>query len=621
MSERFPSLRRRRVLETAAIGGLGALAGCSGTDLGTGEEPQPEPDKPPEAIRNGVDVDALRDRTARALGEAAFAVTGRVSSLGDGTVQNSQAKSARGDPGAETARHASASSSDTELEDPTAAEAVLERFYSDDEVYRRRTRDGDTEFERDDADYGAFVRRVRRDLESFYEVATSLRFGDPKWDDDRGVYLVEATGLDEETAAETETEVAIETCRVRVSADGVVVGIESTLSLGASERVRAVVDGDTGSEIAVEEPAWMDEVDADLPLWTFRTGERPSATVRDGTVLVSSDEVVALDRDNGSPRWRFSIDWEDDDVTNGSFHAVAGETVFVGTNERDVYARSLTDGSERWSNTVETPLPRPTVIDDVVVFAGLGGVRAFRVDDGSAAWTWSPEQSVARRFFHDGTLFVADTTGVVTAIDATSGAERWQTDAPTRNWVSPSAASSGRLYAGAFEGFVYGFDADDGSVAWRYATDDTTVSVAHDDGTVYAGDRSGGVYALNEDGTERWRFDAGDTARPHPRGDSVYVGSHDGSVYRLSAESGAVRWTFETGGWVEQPAVTEDGVYVGSRDSNLYAVERDTGETRWEREVSSWVRPRPTVRDGVVYATDLGTGGGAVYAFDTHPER
>ncbi len=603
------------MLTMATIGGLSALAGCSEMDAVMNHEP--EPDEPPEPLRGGVDIDALRDRTARALGEEAFAVQGGVSFLEDGTVQDSQARSGRGDPEAEMARYMSASSRKTELEEPTDANIVYERFYNDDEVYRRQMREGDAEFGRDEADYGAFVRRVERELESFHEVGTSFEFGDPEWDEDRGSYVVEGVGLDEDLGAEVD----IETCRLRVNADGVVVGVSATLLVEASERIRAVVDGETGPGITVEEPAWMDEADTNLPLWAVPVGEHPFTTVQGETVLVSSDEVVALNRDDGSSRWQFSINWEDDRLTNSSSHTVEGETVFVGTNESDVYALNLGDGSERWSNTVDTRLPHPTVVDDIVVFAGYGGVYAFHADDGSAAWTWGTDQSVSRRMFHDGTLFVSDTEGVVTAIDATTGSERWQTTLPTWNWVSPSVVSQGRLYAGSFQGSVYGFDADDGSIEWQYSTDDTTVSVTHGDGTVYVGDRSGKVYALeDDDGAERWTFDTGDTARPHPRGGSIYVGSHDGSMYRLSAEDGDVHWTFETDGWVERPAITDNGVYVGSRDGNLYAIERDTGEKRWEREVRFWVRHRPTVRDGVIYATDLGRGGGIIYAFDTHPE-
>ncbi|EMA26747.1 outer membrane protein assembly factor BamB family protein [Haloarcula argentinensis] len=606
------------MLTTVTVSGLSALAGCSETGTVIDDGPEPEPDEPPEPLRDGVDVDALRDRTVRALGEEAFSVEGSVSYFEDGTVQESQAGSGRGDPEGEIARYIAGSSRETELEDPANGDVVSEQFYNDNEVYRRQIREGDVNFGRDKTDYGAFVDQVKRDLRSFHEVGTSFEFGDPEWDEDRGSYVVEGIGLKEELEADVE----IETCQLQVNSDGIVVGVSATLSVEGSEQIRAVVDGETDPGITVEEPAWLDEIDANLPLWSVQVGGDPSTTVQDETVLVSSDEVIALSRNNGSPRWRFSIDWKDDTLTNTSSHTVRGETVFVGTNENDVYALNLKDGSERWSNTVDTRLPHPTVVDDIVVFAGLGRVYAFFTDDGSAAWTWSPDQSAYNRMFHDETLFIGDTNGVVTAIDVTTGSERWHIDAPTRNWISPSVVSQNRLYAGSFQGSVYGFDADDGTIEWQYSTDTTTVSITHRDGTVYVGDRSGKVYALKDvDGAEQWTFDTSAAARVHPGSESIYVGSHDGSIYRLSAESGDPHWKFETNGWVEQPAITDSGIYVGSKDSNLYAIERETGEKRWQREVGFWARYRPTVRDGVVYATDLGRSRGTVYAFATHPDR
>ena len=53
----------------------------------------------------------------------------------------------------------------------------------------------------------------------------------------------------------------------------------------------------------------------------------------------------------------------------------------------------------------------------------------------------------------------------------------------------------------------------------------------------------------------------------------VYVGSADGYLYAVGAESGRERWRFETDGPVfSSPAVVDGVVYVGSGDGRLYAV-------------------------------------------------
>jgi outer membrane protein assembly factor BamB len=52
----------------------------------------------------------------------------------------------------------------------------------------------------------------------------------------------------------------------------------------------------------------------------------------------------------------------------------------------------------------------------------------------------------------------------------------------------------------------------------------------------------------------------------------VYVGSYDSNVYALNASTGALLWSFATGGNViSSPAVVNGVVYVGSGDHTLYA--------------------------------------------------
>jgi len=58
----------------------------------------------------------------------------------------------------------------------------------------------------------------------------------------------------------------------------------------------------------------------------------------------------------------------------------------------------------------------------------------------------------------------------------------------------------------------------------------------------------------------------------------VYVGSHDGNLYALDANSGAERWHFPTKALVgSSPTVGDGVVYFGSDDGGLYAVRTPPG--------------------------------------------
>ncbi len=61
----------------------------------------------------------------------------------------------------------------------------------------------------------------------------------------------------------------------------------------------------------------------------------------------------------------------------------------------------------------------------------------------------------------------------------------------------------------------------------------------------------------------------------------IFVGSNDGKLYAVDAETGATKWTFAaTGRIASSPAVSGGVVYVESYDSQLYAIDAATGRRR-----------------------------------------
>ena len=80
----------------------------------------------------------------------------------------------------------------------------------------------------------------------------------------------------------------------------------------------------------------------------------------------------------------------------------------------------------------------------------------------------------------------------------------------------------------------------------------------------------------------------------------VYVGSADCNVYALNASTGALLWSYTTGGRVfSSPAVANGVVYViGWDTSNLYALNASTGALLWSYGIGNLVNPRPPWRMG-----------------------
>lgn len=73
-------------------------------------------------------------------------------------------------------------------------------------------------------------------------------------------------------------------------------------------------------------------------------------------------------------------------------------------------------------------------------------------------------------------------------------------------------------------------------------------------------------------------------------------------------------WTFQAKGIIESTAaVVDNTVYVGTLDGFLYAIDAQTGEQKWRYETESEIKASPSVKDGVVY---IGDGDGIFHAID-----
>jgi outer membrane protein assembly factor BamB len=123
------------------------------------------------------------------------------------------------------------------------------------------------------------------------------------------------------------------------------------------------------------------------------------------------------------------------------------------------------------------------------------------------------------------------------------------------------------------------------------------------DGVVYIGSPDSAVYAVNPDGTLRWRYPTGGSVSSSPTigpDGTVYVGSNDGNVYALNTD-GALEWQYPTGHAIyHSPAIGSDGtIYAGGK--SLCALNPD-GSVKWEYNVTRSVYPSPAVApDGTIY--------------------
>lgn len=138
------------------------------------------------------------------------------------------------------------------------------------------------------------------------------------------------------------------------------------------------------------------------------------------------------------------------------------------------------------------------------------------------------------------------------------------------------------------------------------------------------------IFALSDvDGSILWSWqcpEQSDHTRqflsaPRQSGEHVYVGTANGKLYCLDAESGDLQWEFATGSWIRsRPLAIGSTVYIADLDGTLYAVE-DMGswaELNWASKlnahgftgdlVGNGNRILASGRDLILYSVSPGTG-------------
>jgi outer membrane protein assembly factor BamB len=94
-----------------------------------------------------------------------------------------------------------------------------------------------------------------------------------------------------------------------------------------------------------------------------------------------------------------------------------------------------------------------------------------------------------------------------------------------------------------------------------------------------------GVQGPREFHRLRWTFPTGARIMSSPvmKGNTIYFGSDDGSVYAVDATEGRQLWKYATRGAVaSSPAIDGDTLYAMSYDGHFYAIGATTGALRWK---------------------------------------
>jgi len=207
---------------------------------------------------------------------------------------------------------------------------------------------------------------------------------------------------------------------------------------------------------------------------------------------------------------------------------------------------------------------------------------------------------------------------MIAVLDAQTGAQKWARDFGQIHGVHPPAYDNGRVFvttSGHQDSYLWGFDAETGSVAFRSAYGNqwsryfapTVVG-----GTVYmAGGYYDGMYAFREtDGGQQWFAELNQYDQWTPAVSDglvfAYTGLYSPRLTVVNAATGAMAYEipdphFDWNGWSMDvaPVVTASGHVVATQGGRLLSFDLAARTVGWEQTAS--YKGNPTAVGDVLY--------------------
>ena len=280
--------------------------------------------------------------------------------------------------------------------------------------------------------------------------------------------------------------------------------------------------------------------------------------------------------------------------------------------------------------TAPSPTASPTALPTASPTASPGPTMVPRPE---AVWILQTGAAIwGTPAISDGTVYFGSDDGNLYAVDTKNGSLRWKF--LTQGIVRSRPAIVGALaYFASDDGYLYAVEAQSGTQTWRTdignflprdkrenlgtSTDPTGWDYTQSspvvvDGQVYVGSLDGNVYALAADtGKINWTFKTGQKVRATPTlaYGVLFIGSWDECMYALNALTGQMLWKIPVGGEVQTTALVANGlVYTASRKASVVALDAQTGEKKWEYDYgrNMWVESSPQLVGDVIYIGSSG---------------
>ena len=340
--------------------------------------------------------------------------------------------------------------------------------------------------------------------------------------------------------------------------------------------------------------------------WSFDTGNKVRSTpvLCDGTLYVGSNSghLYALDAQSGKLKWKFQAAG-----AVASSPSVFRDMVFVEAGDTAIHAVDAKTGREKWTVKTGPPIPpdprlmssgkwefehsSPVIAGETLYIGSAdGNVYALDTASGKARWVFKTAGRVrATPAVAEGAVFAGSMDGNLYALDAERGTLKWKFKTagnkyfPLGEVQSTPAVGEGAVFFGARDGALYALDVATGTQLWKADQENFSWVIggpAIYKGTVIVGTSDAqDIKAYDaKTGRVKWQVKSPEPANilasPVISGSTLYVGDFYGSMLWLNADTGKLLGGFSTDERIVSSAVIRGGVlYFGAEDDRVYALE------------------------------------------------
>ena len=271
----------------------------------------------------------------------------------------------------------------------------------------------------------------------------------------------------------------------------------------------------------------------------------------------------------------------------------------------------------------------PSVVDGIVYVGSQDkNIYALGAWSGSLIWNFTTQHAVeSSPAVANGKVYTGGDDGYVYCLDAYNGKLIWNTfvngDQPfTFGSVvlkSSPAISDGKVYVGSLDGYMYALDANNGNIVWRTKTDgpiESSPAVA--DGAVYFTSEEPAAAALFKldvaTGDVVWKLELpyehqyqGGTqmlGSPSVANGMVFASSNLRTYYGVNATTSNIEWKFtdpNAGEFILSTPIYVKGELFVVDKFNIACLNASNGDTVWSSFTGDELNIAPSYSDGKIY--------------------